>query len=77
MAKVKDSSGKGTLKNIIDITCGMRTSYALTEEGELWVWGYNGDGEFANGTTSTSAFSLPRKVTTIDNIAKIRAAGYQ
>ena len=70
-AKVKDETGKGILTNIIDIGCGMRTSYALTEDGKIWAWGYNDDGQFGNGIDSgANVNALPKKAN-IDNVAKL------
>lgn len=48
---VKDVTGKGILKNIIDIGTTMYTSYAITENGDLYSWGYGANGELADGGT--------------------------
>ncbi len=34
------------------------TSYALEANGTMWAWGYNGDGEFGNGTTTNSSIPV-------------------
>ena len=70
-SKVKDETSKGVLSNIIDITCGSSTSYALTEDGQIWSWGNNGNGQFGNGTTGWK--SVPQKAE-INNVAKVIAS---
>ena len=72
-AKVKDQTGKGTLKGIIDVQCGMRWSMALAEDGNVWTWGYNVDGELGNGTTDQ--INLP-KLSKLSNIDKLATSAY-
>ena len=51
-------------------------SVALDSSGNVWMWGYNGDGERGNGTTSTTAIESPQQITAISNVVAI-AAGQQ
>lgn len=44
--KVKDETGKGTIQGVVDVSAGMYTSYAVKEDGTVWAWGYNYDGQF-------------------------------
>jgi len=46
--QVKDTTGKGYLTDIIDISLANNTSYAITAGGEVWAWGYNTNGEVRN-----------------------------
>ena len=39
---------------IIDVVAGDSSSFALTSEGNLWVWGGNTSGELGLGSTATS-----------------------
>uniref|UniRef100_F6YMX2 RCC1 and BTB domain-containing protein 1 n=1 Tax=Ciona intestinalis TaxID=7719 RepID=F6YMX2_CIOIN len=36
-------------KRIIDITCGQTTSLCVTDSGEVYSWGYNGNGQLGVG----------------------------
>ena len=74
--KVKDETGYGTLKGIVDIACGMYTSYALTETGEVWAWGYNNNGQLGNNSTSTGVIGVPKKVSNLTDVVKIGSTSY-
>jgi alpha-tubulin suppressor-like RCC1 family protein len=39
--------------DIVDIAAGVDTSYAVTADGAVYAWGYNGDGQYGNGSTSS------------------------
>lgn len=52
--------------------------WALKSDGSLWVWGYNGSGEFGNGTYATSINGqyvnntyTPVHITATGNVAKV------
>jgi alpha-tubulin suppressor-like RCC1 family protein len=50
------------LKNIVSVAAGGNSSYALSSDGSLWVWGYNTFGELGLGDTIerlTPAHLLP------------------
>ena len=49
--KVKGEGGVGFLSDIIAIASGDFHSLALDSSGNLWVWGYNGEGQLGDGTT--------------------------
>lgn len=46
-------------QNIRTIGCGAQNSFAITEEGELWVWGFNCYGECGVPPRRESAVSSP------------------
>ncbi|MGD0167484.1 MAG: hypothetical protein ABSC51_09400 [Gaiellaceae bacterium] len=46
--------GTGTLANVIDIDAGANQACALISGGTVDCWGYNGDGQLGNGTTTDS-----------------------
>ena len=49
------------LTGITAIAGGGQHSLALKNDGTVWVWGYNGEGELGNGTNTDS--NIPIQVT--------------
>jgi alpha-tubulin suppressor-like RCC1 family protein len=47
------------LTNIVAVAAGDNSSYALSSDGSLWVWGYDAYGQLGLGTV-TAAFSTPQ-----------------
>ena len=64
----------GIQEKIIDVKAGYYHNIALTENGEVYTWGYNGYGQLGNGTSENS--TTPVKVTVLKNVAKIDAYKY-
>ncbi len=58
----------------IDIAAGGYHSLALLEDGTVWAWGANGNGQLGDGTTTAS--SLPVQVLGITNAIDIAAGEY-
>lgn len=62
-AKVKNTTGTGDLSNIVRIAAGgaglLGHSMAVAADGTVYTWGYNGNGQLGNRTTSTGATMLP------------------
>ncbi len=48
--QVFDSTGSGYLQNISSISAGYLHSVALMNNGTVWAWGWNGNGQIGNGT---------------------------
>ena len=52
---------------IVDMCCGLYSTYALDENGYLWSWGYNNYGQLGystnTGFNSTDRSRAPRKIT--------------
>ena len=61
-------------EKITDVKTGYYHSIALTEKGEVYTWGYNGNGQLGNGTREDSL--VPVKVTGLENITKVNAYKY-
>jgi len=59
--------------NIIAVAAGQNHSLALDANGNVWVWGYNVDGELGDGTNNNR--NTPEKLTLLSGITAI-AAGY-
>jgi RHS repeat-associated protein len=60
------------LSNIIKIsTCGSDHSVALSSNGQVWCWGYGGDGEIGNGHTTNAL--VPVLVSGLSNITDVAA----
>ena len=52
----KENELKG--KKIISISAGGRYTVALDEEGKVYTWGYNYDGQLGDGTTTNSVLPI-------------------
>ena len=57
------------LNNIKSISAGYNTSYAITEDGEVFVWGYNGKGQMGFGDTATRTLAVKTSLTGIKQIS--------
>src|SRR5207248_15835 len=55
--QVRDLSG-GYLSGVVAVAGGDLHSLALKSDGTVWAWGYNGDGELGNGTTTNSSWPV-------------------
>ncbi|MCL2787921.1 MAG: Ig-like domain-containing protein [Micrococcales bacterium] len=52
---VRVQAATGTLPAFTTIAAGWVTIYALDEDGNVWAWGDNRDGQLGNGTTTSSS----------------------
>jgi len=59
------------LDNVIEISAGNEHNLALKEDGTLWAWGSNSNGELGNGTITASC--IPVKVLTATDQVKVTA----
>lgn len=59
----------GGLQNVIDISGGNDFSLALKNDGTVWAWGINSDGQLGNNTKTTS--TLPGQVHNLTNVIAI------
>jgi alpha-tubulin suppressor-like RCC1 family protein len=62
------------LPNIVAVSAGRQTSFALSEDGILWVWGENDFGQLGIGSTETSF--TPVKVSGLTDVTAV-VAGWQ
>lgn len=58
--QVKGPSGTGFLTGIIDVKATYRGFLALKSDGTVWAWGYNGEGQ--NGDNTTTQNNAPVQV---------------
>ena len=71
--QVKDLKGEGYLQNVVQIAASNATSYALLEDGTVYSWGYNGNGQLGIGQIDTNAHTLPTRMSRISGIMQIAA----
>ena len=71
LSKVKLNDQGDYLENVVAVSAGGLTSYALTTDGEVYSWGYNSYGQF--GIDNTSASNYPVKMQKVYNIIQISA----
>ncbi|MFO7790287.1 MAG: hypothetical protein R6V32_06925, partial [Bacteroidales bacterium] len=57
--QVQDVGGGGTLSNAVAIAAGQRHSLAILDDGSAVAWGYNSNGELADGTTTQRSYPVP------------------
>lgn len=50
------------------------TTWALTSSGDIYAWGTNLNGEFGNGTTTTSIIATPQLIRS--NVSQISGGNY-
>ncbi|RAX16739.1 cutinase family protein [Pseudarthrobacter sp. AG30] len=64
-------SGATVLTGVRKITADSGSAYALKEDGTVWSWGYNDEGQLGIGTTDPSA--VPVQVTGLTNVINVSA----
>lgn len=77
------SGGCGCLPNVTEssiigvakVSAGWDHTVALKQDGTVWVWGRNNEGEVGNGTLST-AVPTPTQTSTLTGIADVRSSGF-
>ncbi|MBI3041677.1 MAG: Ig-like domain repeat protein, partial [Betaproteobacteria bacterium] len=60
--------------SVLSTASGERNSYALMSDNTVWAWGYNGNGQLGNGTTSPS--TPPNQVNVLTGVSAIAAGQY-
>ena len=56
------------LSHVVQLSAGWIHAVALTDDGHVWAWGDNTDGEIGNGITSTQGISVPLEVPGLSNV---------
>ncbi len=56
--QVEGPGGVGYLTGITAITASDWSAFALKSDGTVWAWGYNGDGQLGDNSTSDSNFPV-------------------
>ncbi|HEW98585.1 MAG: RCC1 repeat- and reductase domain-containing protein [Candidatus Parabeggiatoa sp. nov. 3] len=66
------------ISDVVTVTAGGYTQdshqLVMKKDGTLWAWGYNGNGELGDGTTTYH--SLPGQVSGLSNVVAIAVGGY-
>jgi Alpha-tubulin suppressor and related RCC1 domain-containing proteins len=60
--------------DVVQLSVGDHHTMALKENGTVWTWGYNSDGQLGNGTTTSS--TIPGQVLGLTGIVFVAAGGY-
>lgn len=76
--QVLGPNGQGYLTDIVAIAAGSHHSLALRNDGTVWAWGFNGQGQVGGGTTNRwYPVQLRRNLTTpLSDIVGIAAGAY-
>jgi alpha-tubulin suppressor-like RCC1 family protein len=61
------------LSDVVAISAGEGHSIALKQNGTVWAWGYNGEGQLGNGTMADAHFPTPVQVSSLSEIKAIAA----
>jgi hypothetical protein len=62
------------LSDITAIAAGAYHTLALKNDGKIWAWGSNGNGQLGDGTTSSR--NSPIQITGLSSITAVAAGGY-
>ncbi len=60
--------------NVVDIAGGQYSAFALTDTGDVYSWGYDGNGAQGNGSGGNN--QIATKITTLSNVVWIAANYY-
>lgn len=78
--RVKDTAGTGFLAGIKSLAASSWSSFALTTAGQLVGWGYNNEGQLADGTVEDRALPVAAKGVngsgTLANVKSFDAGSY-
>jgi alpha-tubulin suppressor-like RCC1 family protein len=68
----------GGLTSIVAVAAGSYHTVALKNDGTVWTWGLNGDGQlgYSTGTGTNTSRNTPTKVSGITNVIAVAAGGY-
>ncbi|MCM8816517.1 MAG: hypothetical protein NC913_03270 [Candidatus Omnitrophica bacterium] len=72
--QVHGEMNRGFLTNVKSVACGPEHTLALLEDGTVWAWGRNHQGQLGNGTTQDS--HVPVKVSNLTDVVAIAASDY-
>jgi alpha-tubulin suppressor-like RCC1 family protein len=64
---------QAVMGNVVQIAAGSFHNVALTQAGEVWIWGSNYDAQLGNGSNVPNLLTEPTKNNTLANIIEINA----
>jgi len=66
-------AASAVLSHVVQLSAGWKHALALTDNGHVWAWGDNFNGEVGNGLTSTQGISVPLQVPGLSNMKGVSA----
>ncbi|MFF2772865.1 RCC1 domain-containing protein, partial [Streptomyces bacillaris] len=63
-------------KDIVQLEGTYYAMFALTSSGEVWGWGYNREGQFADGTYNATYREIPVRIPNIGPVKKLAGGHY-
>jgi alpha-tubulin suppressor-like RCC1 family protein len=64
-------AASAVLSHVVQLSAGWFHAVALTDDGHVWTWGDDFNGEIGNGITSTHGISVPYEVPGLNNVVGV------
>jgi alpha-tubulin suppressor-like RCC1 family protein len=66
-------AASSVLSHVVQLSAGWKHAVALTEDGHVWAWGDNLEGEIGLGITTTQGISVPTQVPGLSGVVSVSA----
>jgi alpha-tubulin suppressor-like RCC1 family protein len=63
----------GVLSHVVALSAGWKHAVALTDDGHVWAWGDNFEGEIGLGITTTLGITIPTQVPGLSGVVSVSA----